>query len=369
MIQKYIDQLVEDLCIAAQNPPIPPYTETPPHLEESPDISELATSPFKTIEELSGISKDVFPEMVHLDADQCLQVNHAIFKVFKTLHLDLVDLPEDMPPEILYDVLTDNWRYKVQYLPSTGMDLEFCTGEPKTCPYGEYCDCAKELDEYEIPFRFETLLPRIAESIDAGFICYLNTDTLEIEDLPKSFFDDPLEFEAITGVVEEDFKIQHQDWDNYITIEPLESHESFKIMEAFAEELQNIVASNRDVRRLQDQLFYALNHKKPFANFKWKIDNSDYRQHWFDFKQQWLENYVKKEIYMNYSEQDPKEIHGGIFDDDGNPINPESVPIPSLCIICKKYQDKNQKENLLCQMTRFDQQNEIEFHCEAFEKI
>jgi hypothetical protein len=34
-------------------------------------------------------------------------------------------------------------------------------------------------------------------------------------------------------------------------------------MEAFASVIED--------EKLQSKLFYALNHKKPFANFKWKI--------------------------------------------------------------------------------------------------
>jgi hypothetical protein len=84
--------------------------------------------------------------MTDLSDDECERVNEAIFKVFDSLGLTLVDAPSEIPPEWLYEVLTTNWDYPVQYLPSSGMDLELCTGDPKTCPYGEYCDCGEEPD-------------------------------------------------------------------------------------------------------------------------------------------------------------------------------------------------------------------------------
>ena len=37
--------------------------------------------------------------------------------------------------------------------------------------------------------------------------------------------------------------------------------------------------------RLQQKLINALNKKRPFANFKYIIDNSVYRQDWFDYRQ------------------------------------------------------------------------------------
>lgn len=40
-----------------------------------------------------------------------------------------------------------------------------------------------------------------------------------------------------------------------------------------------------------------LNRSKPFSNFKWIIDNSgDYRQKWFDFKNQKYIEWVEEKI-------------------------------------------------------------------------
>lgn len=58
---------------------------------------------------------------------------------------------------------------------------------------------------------------------------------------------------------------------------------------------------------------------------------------------------------------------GGIFDDDGNPINPHSIPKPGLCLLCKLEDDDDPEENILCSLTRYDQRNEKEFKCRAFE--
>lgn len=145
-LQLYISQLVEDLEKAAKNPPTQAYIEPPPHLEEMPDVAELALVPYKTIEELTGIDAHSFPLMPDLTGDQTEMVNKAIFKIFESLHIELIDIPENITKEWLYDVLTTNWDEPVQYLPSSGFDLELCTGNWKTCPYGEYCDCGEEPD-------------------------------------------------------------------------------------------------------------------------------------------------------------------------------------------------------------------------------
>lgn len=57
---------------------------------------------------------------------------------------------------------------------------------------------------------------------------------------------------------------------------------------------------------------------------------------------------------------------GGFFDDDGYEINTDLIKKPSLCITC--LNDDNPKEDLLCDMTRYDQKDDKEFKCFAYEK-
>ncbi len=193
-MQKYINQLIADLEEVAKNPPPAPYIEPPPHLEDDPVTSELALSPFVTIEELTSIKQEVFPDVIQLQGDQWGQVNKAILQLFDSVSIDFVDIPQGMPPEALYEVLTTNWHHPVQYLPSSGMDLELCTGDPVSCPYGEFCSCGddfEEDEEEEIPQRFHRVVPEIASGIDAGLICFLNPDSLEIEEIPRMMIEDP----------------------------------------------------------------------------------------------------------------------------------------------------------------------------------
>ena len=61
-------------------------------------------------------------------------------------------------------------------------------------------------------------------------------------------------------------------------------------MEDFTDELP-------DNTRIKVTLIEALNKRKPFREFKYEIDNSgDYRQLWFDFKNQKMIEYVKDRI-------------------------------------------------------------------------
>ncbi len=144
-MQKYINQLISDLELIASQKLQEAYIEIPPQIEESADISELALVPFKPISQWTGMNAEVFPQVWQLSYEQCKQVNRAIFKVYENLKLDLIDKPKDIPEDCLYDVLSSNWDHYVQYLPLSGMDLELCSSNWRTCTYGEYCDfCGEE---------------------------------------------------------------------------------------------------------------------------------------------------------------------------------------------------------------------------------
>lgn len=56
----------------------------------------------------------------------------------------------------------------------------------------------------------------------------------------------------------------------------------------------------------------------------------------------------------------------GIFDDDGYEINTELIKKPALCLTC--VNNDNANEEILCNLTRFEQRNDKEFKCFAFRK-
>ncbi len=146
-------------------------------------------------------------------------------------------------------------------------------------------------DEVIIPEKYRKLVHDVAESIDCGMVCFVNPDTLEIEDIPKSLLDEGL------GLDEDDEEendedgmvpINHRKWEKCITVEPRESRESFRIMEGFVDHV--------DDKKLQNQLVNSLNNRHPFANFKYQVEGSPYRKEWFAYKQQKLEELVWDEL-------------------------------------------------------------------------
>ena len=127
-------------------------------------------------------------------------------------------------------------------------------------------------------------IKEIADYLDSGMKCYINKETGIIKFTPD--FDSGYVDEELW---EDDLKELDENWDKYVQIDKMESHESFEIMADFAEKV--------DSRELRDSLINALNRKHPFQNFKWVIDNSGpYRQKWFDFKNQRLIEWVKDQL-------------------------------------------------------------------------
>lgn len=72
-----------------------------------------------------------------------------------------------------------------------------------------------------------------------------------------------------------------------------------------------------------------------------------------------------KKGVRNIDDMAPTEI-AGFFDDDGNEINTDLIKKPSLCLTCVHDNDPN--EEILCNMTRYDQRNDKEFICFAYRK-
>jgi transcription termination factor NusB len=160
--------------------------------------------------------------------------------------------------------------------------------------------------EPEIPEKYRELVHTVAENIDCGLVCFINPETLEVEEIPKGMVDGFSDF-SLNSELEEDEdedeqKILHQDWETCITVEPRESNESFKIMEKFVDEVND--------KNLKNKLINALNNRKPFANFKNIVESSDHRKEWFAFKQRQLEILVWDELEYELEKYENKKQGG-----------------------------------------------------------
>ena len=78
----------------------------------------------------------------------------------------------------------------------------------------------EEPEEIEIAERYKNVVSQIADSIDAGLMCYLNPETLEMEDIPQRMLNYLEDFGALADESEERICFQHHDWGKCIIFEP-----------------------------------------------------------------------------------------------------------------------------------------------------
>ncbi|WP_223266600.1 UPF0158 family protein [Luteibaculum oceani] len=128
------------------------------------------------------------------------------------------------------------------------------------------------------------ILNEIAQQIDCGNKAYYNPKSEELICIPN--FNDHYEEEEFKEFLGEE--IEKVEDPEFQCITPLESWESFEIMENFAYQLNEGLFKNR--------LIEALSKRKPFRHFKHLVDHSDFRQDWFDFKQKELEKHVERQL-------------------------------------------------------------------------
>lgn len=128
------------------------------------------------------------------------------------------------------------------------------------------------------------IIREIANNLNCGENCYYNPKTSEIITIPQTIEID--EDENFIEFFHEDIDKVKNNKADYIKIEVLESFESFKIMEHFINE----VSDNNFKNRLEE----ILQNRKPFRNFKYEVENSDYREAWFAFRQKEIEKIVGK---------------------------------------------------------------------------
>ena len=128
----------------------------------------------------------------------------------------------------------------------------------------------------------------LVDNLDCGLRCFVHKENKTIVTTPDTINNPGSDSEWWDEANEE----IENNFDSYMEIEKKDSHESFRLMEKFINTVDNLP--------LRDRLEEALRRPKPFANFKFHIDNSGpYRQRWFDFKKQQMIEWVRGQVIVN----------------------------------------------------------------------
>ena len=136
-----------------------------------------------------------------------------------------------------------------------------------------------------MPTLTDEQIKEIAEELDCGFRSFYHPKTGELLFVPDTLRYPDIDIDAW----EEDLEKLENNFTDYKEIKAMKSDDSFQIMADFAQQFD-------PDESIQRQLISALKTAKPFREFKFVIDNSDYRQQWFDFKNSSLKEWVMAQI-------------------------------------------------------------------------
>lgn len=126
-------------------------------------------------------------------------------------------------------------------------------------------------------------IKEIASELEIGMTCHVHKKTQEMLFLPDpdSPYFDPEPWQDVIDQLD----ANPQD---YLEIDPIDSHSSFIVMEDFADQIRD--------PELRKRAFSILNQRRPFANFKYLIENSEFDEDWYAFKRKALEDWVRRRI-------------------------------------------------------------------------
>lgn len=129
------------------------------------------------------------------------------------------------------------------------------------------------------------MIKEIAEMLDAGMVCFYHKTTGELEFYPDEIHNPGFDSEAWEDVME---KVD-ENYGDYIRFEAMESSQSFRVMEGFISEIDDIPTHNKFIN--------AISRRRPFAQFKDLLfDYPELREQWFVYKLEKYMEYVKDQL-------------------------------------------------------------------------
>ena len=152
-------------------------------------------------------------------------------------------------------------------------------------------------------------IKEIAEMLGCGnHVCYANPDTGEIEIILD---DEMLDINGISWEEDEEEEIMTDEsapvwqdelyaevkaqmkrinsWERFTRIEKPTSNEAYRFMERFIDEAL-------PEGTLKERLWKTLSRRHPFQSFNTIIHGSEHREEWFAFRQEAMEEYVRRKL-------------------------------------------------------------------------
>jgi hypothetical protein len=150
------------------------------------------------------------------------------------------------------------------------------------------------LNEYKtenkkaLPEEYKDTILQIADAIDTGVVCFLNPETMEIEQVQNRTIFDLNEYEEQNDDMLDEFGMNYFNWDDYIKFEPLERDEIYRIMENFITQQDNV----KFAEKLED----VLSSPQPEIGFIKAVREFGQNDQWVKYKKQETINHVKAKL-------------------------------------------------------------------------
>lgn len=139
----YLPHLLADIMNAEQKEDEESYRKLPKSFEEEMEEMERYVSgdDERPLSYYTGLKKESFPPAEQLAEDDMKQILNAFDEMLKTWNVDIA-YPDKMP-------ITDRYRFLIETVLEDEITmmsfgfvcLDYCTGEPNGCAWGDYCPC------------------------------------------------------------------------------------------------------------------------------------------------------------------------------------------------------------------------------------
>jgi hypothetical protein len=146
-MKRYLEQLIEDMQIAAMQVPFPEELwesvtgESADEIDDFSDLEEFINGPVKPLSEVVGIDSFAFPPAEKLTTSQIKLLYIEMYKLLEAYNF-VADFPVGLPYKLRYEILRKNWDKEVVFMSRETIDLEFCEYNTSRCPFPpRYCDC------------------------------------------------------------------------------------------------------------------------------------------------------------------------------------------------------------------------------------
>lgn len=151
-------------------------------------------------------------------------------------------------------------------------------------------DQVQEEDTENNPAEYEDIVSQITESLNNGFACFLNPETLEIEQASNQglFGLSETEYDEQNDDMVDEFDLDYPEWDSYIRFEPFGRNDLLNTMEKWVSFLHD--------DNLKSQLENISDKEGLVERFDEIMQRTGNTDEWNAFRKREIERYVRGQL-------------------------------------------------------------------------